>query len=142
MYNNVNFDKEYMKKWDKKTESNRTWENSTDYFEDITYDIKTYHSDIGGTSNLSQWKSVANIREENQEEVYLRELFDKLTKSARADKKHVHNISNTNCSMVSTSNKLQDNMVEKYEQLPEKEKQLEKINHQIALWTNTNVVLM
>ena len=67
MYNNVNFDKEYMKKWDKKTESNRTWENSTDYFEDITYDIKTYHSDIGGTSNLSQWKSVANIREEKQE---------------------------------------------------------------------------
>ena len=44
--------------------------------------------------------------------------------------------------MVSLSTKFQAHMVDKHEQLTAKEKQLEKLIHQIALLTKTNTILV
>ena len=40
MYNSASFDKEEMKKLQKKTDQKRTWKNTRNYFEDIIYGIE------------------------------------------------------------------------------------------------------
>ena len=44
--------------------------------------------------------------------------------------------------MLLLSTKLQANMVSKYEELEEKQNQLEKLIHQISLMTKTNAILV
>ena len=50
IYDNTMFDKEEIKKWEKKKKSKKTWVNATAYFEDLVVNIKKYQSNRGGTA--------------------------------------------------------------------------------------------
>ena len=62
IHNSATFDKEYINKWENKKKSNRTWENATNYFENLVAGIETYQSNSRGTANQARYESAANIR--------------------------------------------------------------------------------
>ena len=63
MHDIATLEKEYIINWENSMESDRTWANSTKYFEDLIVDIKMYHSNIRGTFNQARYESAANVRE-------------------------------------------------------------------------------
>ena len=76
MYDSNQFDRKELTDWEKKDEYNKTWDEATEYFEDIVADIDAYDENRGGTAKKARFESAANMAEKEAEEQVGREICD------------------------------------------------------------------